>query len=768
MTPALALPADLTELDQWCLWNYETRSGKRTKIPIQPTGKPASSTDPKTWRSYAEVCACEGFAGIGFVFTADDPYVGIDLDNCLEASGAVKAWAVDLVTAFHDTYAEISPSGNGIKIFTKGRLPGRGKRKNFEGYSIEIYDQGRFFTVTGNVFAGAPLQIEEHQADILRLYSSLDDASKGSAQVAHGQPITQGNRHKTLVSMAGAMRRRGMSPAAIDAALWAENQARCVPPYDHPHIAQIAESSEKWPVPAQYVGEAGQALQPDTDPAIESQPSAVEQLTEPDLYPTEFIDAFRLCNPAGRREIVRQLRAKFGRQFHSTVLDQIVNEAALAEKRAEAGSGDSSWASELLTTEKGKALAVVANALVALRSPEWAGVLNFNLSSMDVVAKCPPPWPEARPVPFIWSDDDDTHTAAWLQRQGIMLPPKATAEAVQAISKEHSFHPVRDYLTSELPEWDQVERIDFWLETFLGVGVPSDVSTEEAAEFLAYIRDVAAKFLVGAVARAMQPGCKHDTMLIIEGIQGAKKSTALATLFEPWFTDDMPDLHTKDASMSTRGVWLIEFGELDNISKAEVDRIKAFLSRRQDHFRPPYGRRMIWIDRESVFAGTCNKNTYLRDETGGRRFWPIASEGTIDICGLKAARPQLWAEALARYSVPNPVWWINNAEILRESQRQQESRYEQDPWQEIIEPWLESPTQRFLTGTQPIEPFTSSRESTTLLEVGLHAIGKRAGDFTQADKNRVAQCLRTLKWVRRKAGTREKREYRYMRAVAAD
>lgn len=495
--------------------------------------------------------------------------------------------------------------------------------------------------------------------------------------------------------------------------------------------------------------------------ALESIPPSLEALRAvDDCYAPSFIRAFSACTLPSRLEIRRALRAKF-KTFRLRDFDALVNEAESELRHAQSDQVGPGWVNSLLTNDRGKALAVIDNALTAFRcAPEWQGVLNFDLSSMDVVVKTAPPWPERRSLPYTWADQDDTAATAWLQREGILLKTRETAEAIQAIAHEHEFHPFRDYLDG-LPGWDGQERIDFWLETYIGVRVPVDVSTEEAAIILAYIRDVSAKFLIGAIARAKRPGCKHDTCLILEGPQGIKKSTALSTLFEPWFTDDMPDLHTKDASMQTRGVWLIEFGELDNLNRSEVSRIKAFLSRKVDRFRPPYGRRVIEAQRESVFAGTVNQSTYLRDETGGRRFWPVTC-GEIDIPGLKEARPMLWAEALVRYNVPEPCWWINDPDVVRESVRQQQNRFEADAWQDLIRNWLAKPTQR-IWGQEGVDPYTTTEESTTLTEVLLHCLGKRPGEISHSDKNRVSQSMQALGWSKRKVGPRPNRQVRHFR-----
>lgn len=459
---------------------------------------------------------------------------------------------------------------------------------------------------------------------------------------------------------------------------------------------------------------------------------------------------------------ILKLKSRYGTEFNKTQWRKLLSQAIMDLQRQPRDAG-APWEATLLTTDKGKPLAAVENALIAFRSAkEWRGVLNFDLSSMNVVVKCPPPWKDTRKTPFDWTDSDDTRATAWLEREGIMLKANTVAQAVHTVAQDYSFHPIRDFLAGLI--WDGVERVDCWLEDYLGVRPDAGTEITQAARTLGYIRAVSSKFLIGAIARVMQPGCKHDTCLILEGPQGARKSTALRTLFHPWFTDDMPDIHTKDASMQTRGVWLIEFGELDTLGKAEASRIKVFTSRAVDRFRPPYGRRVIECPRESVFAGTVNQQTWSKDETGGRRFWPIVC-GTIDIESLKRDKNQLWAEALTRYNEPGATWWLDDPDVVRESAEQQEGRYDADPWQDIIAPWLDSPRQRFLTQTEPLEPYTSTRDSTNALEVLLHAIGKRQHDITLADHARIGRSMRALRWSRRRVGSRADRDYRYVRPV---
>ncbi len=250
----LHIPDDLAERDQWILWRREKVAGRETKVPYSVQGYRASSTNPSNWAEFQMALNTwqrqpERYAGLGFVFAPEDPFVGIDLDDCLDAQGTLKNWAHGIVERFSDTYTEISPSGQGLKIWAKGRLPANVPGARVGDGQIEIYDRSRYFTVTGCVFRGAPLEVEDHAADVLLLYERLihrKDKPRWPLQPLDGGRIPYGQQHNALVSIAGTLRARRVCDEAIEACLHIVNERQCERPGPRVHIAQLVRSSRKW------------------------------------------------------------------------------------------------------------------------------------------------------------------------------------------------------------------------------------------------------------------------------------------------------------------------------------------------------------------------------------------------------------------------------------------------------------------------------------------------------------------------------------------
>jgi predicted P-loop ATPase len=360
-------------------------------------------------------------------------------------------------------------------------------------------------------------------------------------------------------------------------------------------------------------------------------------------------------------------------------------------------------------------------------------VLAYDEFSRETVLRAAPPW-HMKLAPWqqrAWSPHDDLMAAEWFQRENIAVNTMVAAQAVEAASRDHSFHPVADYL--DTLEHDRKPRLEMWLSDYLGAARSN------------YHEEVGRTMMIAAVARIFRPGCKVDTEPIFEGAQGAKKSTALKTLFDPWFSDELADLGSKDAAMQTRGVWGLEVSELDAMSRTEVSRIKSFISRTTDRFRPPYGSRIIESPRSCTFWGTTNATGYLKDEMGGRRFLPVKI-GKIDISKLGDDRDQLWAEAVAHFRA-GERWWITNRTALIEAEQQQRDRYIGDPWEDVV------------------SSFVDRRNDVTVAEILQEALHIDKGRWGQAEQNRIARCLVSFGWSRQQVRTGDKREWRYRRLV---
>ncbi|WP_136646575.1 VapE domain-containing protein [Tabrizicola sp. YIM 78059] len=401
-----------------------------------------------------------------------------------------------------------------------------------------------------------------------------------------------------------------------------------------------------------------------------------------------------------------------------------------------------------------------ANVIVALTSDlVFAGVLAFDDFSQEIVVRQPLPWDTATgPFPRPWEDADDVRTAEWLQLRGVNVAPLVVGRAVGAVARELRIHPVRDWL--DTLRWDGTPRIETWTSTYLG------------AAPTAFHHTVGALWLISAVARIFRPGVKADHMLILEGPQGARKSTAIKVLAgEDWFTDELPELGSKDAAIHMQGVWIVEIAELDAIGRAEVSRIKAFLTRTTDRFRPPYGRYTVEVPRQCVFAGTVNPDTYLRDETGNRRFWPLRC-GTIDIAALARDRDQLWAEAVHRFR-EGAIWWIDDPAILAEASAAQEARYQADAWDARIDRWLTHDTRSVDRGHAGWDDWQDEEferpepiRDVSVGEILEGALGIEPAKWTKGDQMRVGAWLKSRDWERYRSGTGATREWRYRRRQA--
>ena len=321
-------------------------------------------------------------------------------------------------------------------------------------------------------------------------------------------------------------------------------------------------------------------------------------------------------------------------------LDRLINGAR--RKRGAAANGGADWLADCINGETGKPLPILANVLIAL-AKEWPDAFAHDqMLCAPVLMRALDGANDFTPHPL--TDVDVGLIQDRLQHLGLKRISKDVVhQAVDIRADQCRFHPVRDYLDSL--KWDGKARVSRLFPGYFGSqSVP------------VYADGIGRMFLISMVARVYDPGCKVDHLPVIEGPQGILKSSACRVLGGDWFSDHLPDVSVgKDASQHLRGHWLIEVSEMHAMGRAEAAQLKAFITRQEERYRPSYGRREVIEKRQCVFVGTTNRETYLRDETGGRRFWPV-KVGKINIDALSRDRDQLFAEAVELYRT-GVAWW---------------------------------------------------------------------------------------------------------------
>ena len=343
-----------------------------------------------------------------------------------------------------------------------------------------------------------------------------------------------------------------------------------------------------------------------------------------------------------------------------------------------------------------------------------------------------------------WTDNDNQGLYWYLEKVYKITGNGKIDSALSLHSEKHKFNDVKNYLESL--QWDGVTRLDTLFIDYLG------------AENTTYVRTVTRKAFVAAVARAMTPGCKYDTMLILAGPQGLGKSTLLDRMSRGWFNDGIRTFEGKEASELLQGVWLIEIQELDAFRKTDVARIKQFLSLRYDRFRAAYGRHVKEIPRCCVFFGTTNTTEFLRDRTGNRRFWPV------DVGKIQRSKNiwlqlddevnQIWAEAVLRWRFGENLHLVG--EVEEESKIIQEEHREMSNLEGMIQDFLNKPVpedwqkwtlekrRMFFNGSNPDNVNLVTRDKICALEVWCEMLNGQAKDLQYATTLEINDVIRAL------------------------
>lgn len=388
-----------------------------------------------------------------------------------------------------------------------------------------------------------------------------------------------------------------------------------------------------------------------------------------------------------------------------------------SKRKKRAKPDDPAWLDQCVLGDTSKPLPVLASALAALRA-EFSEMFSYD--EMLCAAMLMQPL-EDNPdfVPRPMTDTDVGVIQERLQQLGLKrLSKDVTHQAVDMCAHERRFHPVRSYLNKL--QWDDTSRLEHLFTSYFG------------AEATPYTRTIGPMFLMSMVARILKPGCKADYMVVLEGPQGTLKSTACSILGADWFSDNLPDITAgKDVSQHLRGKWLIEVSEMHAMGRAEATLLKAFITRTSERYRPSYGRKEVIEPRQCVFIGTTNRDAYLRDESGGRRFWPIKA-GAIDVDALVRDRDQLFAEAVVCFHA-GERWWPDKDFETEHIVPQQAARYEADAWEENISSYLRT------------------QEKVTVGQVAREALFIETPRIGTAEQRRIAAALGQLGWRRERS-----------------
>lgn len=425
---------------------------------------------------------------------------------------------------------------------------------------------------------------------------------------------------------------------------------------------------------------------------------------------------------------------------------------------------NTAWLKKLEMTSKGMIASTIKNVvLILLNDQRLSEAYYYDAFKERPIVSGDLPWvPLKERISNVWNDTDDAGLRCFLESEYKIDSVSKIRDAVDMAMLERIRHPVREYLTSL--EWDGKERLDSLFIKYLG------------AEDTVYTKGVTRAALIGAVARIMKPGCKHDHMLVLVGPQGCRKSTTLAKLGKEWFSDSLFTMAGKDAYEQLQGYWIIELGEMAAARKTEVEQIKSFISKQSDNYRAAYARRTQEHPRQCAFFGSTNDDEFLRDATGARRFWPV----TVDNTGRKMSElldeeeiDQIWAEALVAYN--NGEHWYLSEEAEAEAKEVQAAHTEESAKAGAIRAFVEKKVPRdwdrrtieerryywsnSLGDETPDEEDLVERDRISAIEVWCELLEGEMKNFTQTQAREINAVLSKMPGWKKCRGPSFGKEY---------
>lgn len=672
----------------WCVWRYAERdNGKLGKVPYAVVNNnfiKISSTDITQWGEFDQAAEwldkydASGIGvliGCGDIDTYNSNLIALDLDNCLNNEGGfiddlpqeIKVVYELLVSA--GVYFEVSPSGNGLRALWHGSKPaGIGEKTQWGSVGCEIYDaatSGRYVTITGNRFKpdSSPAKLVS-----LGLETTADICQKLKLLSESRPRLISPDQDLDLVLDAVSDLDRKLEPMSakdILGKLKMLRQGKIKKLIDGNLTAYSGDASAGDLALCRLAANYTNSSQVVLDVWQMSALSNRDKFKRRDYQTRTLIKAFEgVLDDCQRAVQPRQRKV-------AAQISEIGDKAGELAKALADGKAPNTLAAIVAVLRHD----VRVNGLFAY-DDFTHNVLK--LKSLDVLGKISPK--DSPPeLGQAWSDADTAVLTIFLQDTwGSNAKSGLVDEAVNAASRYTRVNTVVDRLDSL--RWDGVKRVDTWLVEYLNADTQADSPL--------YLSAIGRAWLISAVARAYNPGCKVDTALILNGPQGVRKSSALRALTSSiaphTFRENLPAIgQSMDSERALKGAWVIEMSELDCFSRSSSESVKSFLSRQVDSYRDSYGRRFHDVRRTCVFAGTSNSDQWLNDVTGARRFLTCTINKQIDIAKLEADASQIFAEAVALYKA-GELWYISDPKILKEAEKSQSKRILTDGWDDLL------------------------------------------------------------------------------------
>lgn len=612
---------------RWVNWKLQKMKDKMTKIPYAVNGRKASSTDANTWATYER--AKKASDNIGIVFTPAQDLLGIDIDHCLKNNKIdheQKETIASLILEA-DTYTEISPSGEGLHLLLK--IDGTLALTSNKRAPFEAYTSGRYFTVTENPYGEARDVRTVTPDEAIKLLNII------------GYPWK--DKKEEVINISPELSTKG----------------------DKEIVEMMFKSKNGTEIRALYGGD----ITGHENDASRADAALCAHLAFWTKKNAAQIERIWTTSPLGQREKTQKRKDYRAR----TVTNAVANCKEVYQpgsERMETATQKAGLDLLYVLNDKGNKIFVqnTENMTRVLHGhSEFIG--RFRYDAFKNVY-------EYRPKDK-WRTLEDNDAVIVQTRISTIFPAffrvgkDMIYDAIIKVAKENTFDSASDYVKSI--KWDGEARLDQWL-TYT-YGTPND----------AYHKAVASNWLKGLIKRIVEPGCKFDYVLVLEGEQGSKKSTSLHVLGGNWHVETTMSTDSKDFFMQMQGKAIVEFSEGETLSRTEVKRMKAIITMQSDKYRPPYERVSQDFPRRCVFAMTTNQEEYLKDETGNRRWLPIkVMLPQANVEWLKQNRDQLFAEAYHRVVVKEETVYEFPKD---ETEAQQQARRITDPNTEIIVGW---------------------------------------------------------------------------------